>query len=726
MVSKIIRADGVTELASVKSVTYHESVNADTDLRPGCVASSYIEVTCFGAQSDAPDVGEALTYYQVVGEIETLIGIFYAEPSIPTKNSYKFVAYDAVHKLDADFSSWLSAHQNDFPYTVKQLVEQACTIAGVTLGTSSWDHSTMSVNAWYADGLTCRNILQYAAEIACKFVRCNTDGEIVFDWYKGAASGETKTASGTIATFDDGADRVPLKKLTAQIEPVQDLHGYDSPWPAGGGQNLFPLPTTAETKNGVTVEATSSGEIWVHGTPTIASGYLIFTMPPVSQSIIGQTATISVNEKIAGIGISGGASGGGLNISMSDTVTSRTALYSSVANDPAINVRYDIGTIDKKFKIQLEIGSSATTFAPYSNICPISGWTGLEGQRTGKNLIPTKLYSGGSYNVNIGTVFNFTESAKQFTDEGSGVFYINTTATWEGYTMLASIGKASNVCFKTVLNSTGQNGFTAYLLDENFVVLEKVIGNSVPVTCLWPIDLANYPTAKYFAFFFTNRGTATATLTITEPQLELGLTASDYTTYSGDTYSVSWQDTAGTVYGGTMTVNDDGSGVLTAQLKHKRYTGEASEGWAYSSWSAIQTYVFYAGDLIDSSHPSDNYNCIKYCNQVPITDYSGLRDNDVSGIAITGGSKSYPSIRIPKSLIADGTAAAFNAYLANNPLDIVYELATPLTYTFSNLEQLSTVYGINNIWATTGDVTVEYRADTKRYIDKKIAEIVNS
>lgn len=197
MVSKILRADGVTELASIKSVTYHESVNADIDLRPGCVASSYIEVTCFGQQSDAPDVGEALTYYQVVGETETLIGVFYAEPSIPTKNSYSFVAYDAVHKLDADFSAWLSAHQDDFPYTVYQLVSQACSIAGVTLGTSSWTFNAMSVNAFYADGITCRTILQYAAEIACKFVRCNTSGQIIFDWYSAVSNQRIYPSSGT-------------------------------------------------------------------------------------------------------------------------------------------------------------------------------------------------------------------------------------------------------------------------------------------------------------------------------------------------------------------------------------------------------------------------------------------------------------------------------------------------------------------------------------------------
>lgn len=197
MVSKILRADGVTELASIQTVTYHESVNADIDLRPGCVASSYIEVTCFGAQSDAPAVGEALTYYQVVGETETLIGIFYAEPSIPTKNSYSFIAYDAVHKLDADFSSWLSAHQENFPYTVYQLVSQACTLAGVTLGSATFPESSTNINAFYTDGLTCRNIMQYAAEIGCKFVRCHTDGKVYFDWYTATSNQRIYPSSGT-------------------------------------------------------------------------------------------------------------------------------------------------------------------------------------------------------------------------------------------------------------------------------------------------------------------------------------------------------------------------------------------------------------------------------------------------------------------------------------------------------------------------------------------------
>ena len=197
MTSKILRADGTTYLSAIKSVVYHESVNADTDLRPGCVSSSYIEVECYGAQSDAPAVGEALKYYQTVNGTDTLIGIFYAEPSIPTKNSYKFVAYDAINKLDADFSAWLSANQANFPYTVYQLVSQACSIAGVTLGSSSWSNSTMSVNAFSADGITCRNILQYAAEIGCKFARCHTNGSVYFEWYTTASNKRIYPSSGT-------------------------------------------------------------------------------------------------------------------------------------------------------------------------------------------------------------------------------------------------------------------------------------------------------------------------------------------------------------------------------------------------------------------------------------------------------------------------------------------------------------------------------------------------
>ena len=190
MTSKIIRSDGVTELTGIKSVVYTESVNAGENLKPGCVGSAYIDVEVYGAQSSSPTAGEELSYYQVDDNNNaTLIGLFYAEPSVPTKNTYKFVAYDAVSKLDKPYSEHLNSIQTSFPMTVYDLVDDACTFAGVTLGSASWPLSTQTVQAFYADNLTCRNILQYAAEIAGKFVRGNTSGAVIFDWYTTSSYG---------------------------------------------------------------------------------------------------------------------------------------------------------------------------------------------------------------------------------------------------------------------------------------------------------------------------------------------------------------------------------------------------------------------------------------------------------------------------------------------------------------------------------------------------------
>ena len=67
--------------------------------------------------------------------------------------------------------------------------------------------------------------------------------------------------------------------------------------------------------------------------------------------------------------------------------------------------------------------------------------------------------------------------------------------------------------------------------------------------------------------------------------------------------------------------------------------------------------------------------------------------------------------------------SAINTYLVGNPVELVYELATPITYQLAPT-QVTTLLGTNNIWADTGDTAVGYVADTKRYIDKKLGELV--
>lgn len=183
MTSKILRADD-EPIANIKSVKHTENRNASTDLRPGCVASDYIEVTVYGAESTAPASGEALRYYKVDAEgNETFVGTFYAEPSIQSRDTYTFVACDIVDRLNVSFSERLLAIQPNFPMSLGDIVTEACNIAGVQLYTSDFPMHDMVVQSFYAGGLTCRDILQYAAEISCRFVYCDANEKIVFGWY---------------------------------------------------------------------------------------------------------------------------------------------------------------------------------------------------------------------------------------------------------------------------------------------------------------------------------------------------------------------------------------------------------------------------------------------------------------------------------------------------------------------------------------------------------------
>ena len=183
MTNKIVRANGAA-IQSIKNVVYTAKVNATVDLRPGCVSSAMIEVEVYGSQLNAPSYGEPLTYYTVDSEgNETYIGKFYAEPSIQSRATYSFVAFDVVDKLNVGFAERLLAIQDNFPMTLADLVSEACAVAGVTLATTNFPMASTTIKSFYVENIKCKDILSYAAEIACRFVRCDANEQIIFDWY---------------------------------------------------------------------------------------------------------------------------------------------------------------------------------------------------------------------------------------------------------------------------------------------------------------------------------------------------------------------------------------------------------------------------------------------------------------------------------------------------------------------------------------------------------------
>ena len=67
-------------------------------------------------------------------------------------------------------------------------------------------------------------------------------------------------------------------------------------------------------------------------------------------------------------------------------------------------------------------------------------------------------------------------------------------------------------------------------------------------------------------------------------------------------------------------------------------------------------------------------------------------------------------------------AAAWKAHLAEVPMQVVYYLATPIAYQLTP-QEIKTLLGDNTVYSDGDSVEVAYRADVKRYVDKKIAEV---
>ena len=233
MLQPILTLPSGTELkggspgSAVKSLTLHTAVNAGQEFTIGSAFSDYIEAEIWADPGGSLQItaGDALTYYrQDDAGNRTKVGVFYAEKPTRTKrNSYKVTAYDTMSKLDADFSGWLHANQAQFAKTIWQLVQLACQRAGVTLASSSLPiNGSYSVQAFYADDLTCRQIISWAAEAAGCYAHMNADGKLQFLTYTDKRSTAKITPDGASNSTAYYADSLSYEDYTVKaIEKVQ-------------------------------------------------------------------------------------------------------------------------------------------------------------------------------------------------------------------------------------------------------------------------------------------------------------------------------------------------------------------------------------------------------------------------------------------------------------------------------------------------------------------------
>lgn len=180
----------------------------------------------------------------------------------------------------------------------------------------------------------------------------------------------TDTASGSIASFSDGSDIVPAESVVIGIEPVQDLHGYDHPWPAGGGVNKFNPSDLRKSK-------AIFGNAQVGQPAALSNSSATDTYVNIAYLTVGiWTISYAMNGTPLSTNLRGGyicdSDGIVLQRGITTWVSTATTLQIKVTVAGYLWASFDKNTIN----LQIESGRPASPYVPYSNICPISGWTG--------------------------------------------------------------------------------------------------------------------------------------------------------------------------------------------------------------------------------------------------------------------------------------------------------------------------------------------------------------
>lgn len=497
------------------------------------------------------------------------------------------------------------------------------------------------------------------------------------------------TASGAIATFTDGA-ALPVDSVTCEINPVQDLHGYESPWPAGGGKNLFHFSAgrTAYTWSdgcGFSEIAVNDDSVTINGT---ASSNHAFTVPNATLTLPAGSYFVSVtaDQKVQ------------FTLKTGDTTI--TNAFSPAGNtftlseETEINLQITIlsgkSFSNEKVGFLIASGTTAVSWTPYSNICPITGHTAVNVTRTGKNLYDKESVSRWYY-----------------LDSSGNVVESNVTAGWTLSDYIYVSG-ASSLAYNGITITGNAPYWCWYDKNKRFISSFKAsTGESV---------LIKPDNAEYLRCSVIQQAT-TSTDDVSTFCIVVGNTAGTYEPYSGTTYPITIPSTPGTVYGGSLTVAEDGTGTLVVDRAMVTLTGASGETWS-DRGSTYGGYRLTLSNANINGIPSEQLVCNSFVGHTT----RGAMSTWKPGKILTYASASDNTMVYFTTDIQ--TKSDWLSWLASNPIQLVYPLAQPQTYTLT-ASQITTLLGQNNVWHdANGEIEVGYKANTKLYIDGKIAELV--
>lgn len=371
---------------------------------------------------------------------------------------------------------------------------------------------------------------------------------------------------------------------------------------------------------------------------------------------------------------------------------------------------FDDGAEDipvKSLVVDIEPVQSGSGDPSPENVRPISGWTGVKVQRSGKNLVPRMV---------VGMISGATGELIAGATDYASSDYIQ-VVPGESYTISQPSFSAPS--------GGGSHGVAFYNSSKEFLsYIGLISGGIILPQTFTPPSSAVY--ARFRIFYGSGAGLTTPPADV---MCELGSTATAYEPYQGDTYDISFPDEVGTVYGGTLDVTN---GVLTVDRAMVDigaltwYVGVFDE--SHYAFLTINSGLPALPKPSSSATDAGNLLCEKYKSVSWANIY-----NRMTGVCVmssvptlqTLSLRAYDAIYFSDELYPTDAdkVAAFKA--DNAGIKLVYEMYEPLTYQLDPIE-VSTLLGVNNIYADTGDTEVTYRADPTLIYNKLTAAIISS
>lgn len=187
---KFVLANGTALQSNIVGVDWTTSSNSDSDIAPGSVCASAVEIEFWVNSDSALSVtqGTVLTYYKVYKadndlDIETKIGVFTCDkPEKTGSNKYKVTAYDNVSLLDVDVTEWLNALT--FPIAIKDFATALAAKCELELANEPRLNKDYQIQKFTGSGVNARDLMKMVCSASGCFCNADANGKLLFDWYK--------------------------------------------------------------------------------------------------------------------------------------------------------------------------------------------------------------------------------------------------------------------------------------------------------------------------------------------------------------------------------------------------------------------------------------------------------------------------------------------------------------------------------------------------------------